>query len=237
MRLTQRRLISQLERIYPLPRQVWPLLAESVTLGSNRRNTIVLQDTYVSRYHARLRPVDGTWLIEDLDSANGTQVNRERLSGRRQLQSDDRISLGKTWFRFLQEPVTGPPMPQHLGLLTAKEFEELIAELLAAEGFTNISVTGRAGDGGVDIAARCQRPFIQGCYIVQCKKYYYRRVSPKEVKEFRGSIADRQATKGAFVTTGSFSRGARKFAQDTGIAAIDGTEVVALLSQHRLWPF
>jgi HJR/Mrr/RecB family endonuclease len=181
--------------------------------------------------------VNGTWQIEDLESTNGTQVNRELIKNPRELRNSDRITIGETWFRFSQEQVMGPPMPHHLGLLTPKEFEELMAVLLEAEGFTDVMVTGQSGDGGIDITAHCDRPFIQGRYVVQCKRYDARkRVPPSDVRAFHGVIAANPAVRGVFVTTSSFTKGARKFAENVGMPCIDGTQLVTLLVRHSLWP-
>jgi hypothetical protein len=206
-------------------------------MGTHRRNRIVVRDRYVSRYHARMRLMNGIWQIEDLESANGTQLNREPITSPGQLRDGDRFKLGETWFRFTQEPITGPPMPYHLGLLTPREFEELIASLLQAEGFKTVKVIGRSGDGGIDVRADSDRPFVQGTYIVQCKRYDVRkRVPPSEVRAFHGVIAATPAAKGTFVTTSTFTKGARKFAEDVGMACIDGTQLVTLLIRHGLWP-
>jgi hypothetical protein len=238
MRLTDRRL-AQLKKIYPASIESWPLVPGSLTtIGSNRRNRVVVRDPYASRYHAQIRMVNGAWQIEDLGSANGTQVNMESIRGTRTISDSDRITLGRTWFRFSEEPVAGPPMPHHLGLLTPQEFEVLMAGLLAAEGFSDVLVTGQSGDGGVDITARCSRPFMRGRCVVQCKRYdTRRRVPPSDVRAFHGVIAARPAVRGVFVTASSFTRGAKAFAESVGMDCIGGVELVTLLVGHNLWPF
>lgn len=58
----------------------------------------------VSRRHAAVRPLtDGGWEICDLNSANGTYINRERLQGCQSLQAGDRIQLGKNGPEFIFE--------------------------------------------------------------------------------------------------------------------------------------
>lgn len=55
----------------------------------------------VSRRHAAVRVVDvGKWEICDLNSANGTYINGDRLQGCRKLQAGDRIQLGKNGPEF-----------------------------------------------------------------------------------------------------------------------------------------
>ncbi|MEM7554476.1 MAG: PrsW family glutamic-type intramembrane protease [Cyanobacteria bacterium P01_A01_bin.84] len=54
----------------------------------------------VSRRHAVIRPLlnsadtENTWVICDLDSANGTYINEKRIDGCQRLRSGDRITLG-----------------------------------------------------------------------------------------------------------------------------------------------
>ena len=47
-----------------------------ITIGKSPDNDCVIDDSQVSRHHARLtRDADGYWLLEDLNSLNGTFVN------------------------------------------------------------------------------------------------------------------------------------------------------------------
>jgi hypothetical protein len=64
-----------------------------LVIGRDQGCDVVLADESVSREHARLLFRDGAWIIQDLDSTNGTLVNRERV-GRCQLQPGDRLQLG-----------------------------------------------------------------------------------------------------------------------------------------------
>ena len=66
-----------------------------LTLG--RENTdVVVEDPEVSRQHATLRWSAGRLELSDLQSANGTYVNGERVAGVRELQSGDAIKIGST---------------------------------------------------------------------------------------------------------------------------------------------
>jgi hypothetical protein len=65
----------------------------NLVIGRDAACDVVLADESVSRHHARLVFRDGTWIIQDLNSKNGTIVNRERV-GRCQLQPGDRLQLG-----------------------------------------------------------------------------------------------------------------------------------------------
>ncbi len=71
----------------------------NVTIGRSAENDIVIEDTSVSGNHARLKPADGGWVIEDLSSTNGVYVNGSKVK-RNQLKDGDRVRLGKAELRF-----------------------------------------------------------------------------------------------------------------------------------------
>jgi len=61
------------------------------------------QDAKVSRRHARIRRSNGSYVIEDLGSTNGTYVNRGRrlIPGNAEMLKDgDEVIVGKTFLRF-----------------------------------------------------------------------------------------------------------------------------------------
>ena len=69
-------------------------------IGRGEGNNIRLLDASVSRYHALIRRVDGSYLISDLGSANGTFVDGERVHVPRVLASGERIRLANVEFAF-----------------------------------------------------------------------------------------------------------------------------------------
>lgn len=88
-----------------------------VLIGRDPRCQIVLDSSQysgVSRQHAKLCPVPqmpSSWQVCDLNSANGTYVNGQRIQGCRTLQAGDRIMLGQSGPEFIFElsPATIPP--------------------------------------------------------------------------------------------------------------------------------
>jgi pSer/pThr/pTyr-binding forkhead associated (FHA) protein len=53
--------------------------AEKISLGRGLDCDVVLKSTHVSRHHVLLVFVSGRWMARDLDSSNGTYLNRHRL--------------------------------------------------------------------------------------------------------------------------------------------------------------
>jgi len=72
------------------------LLDESVTVGRLEENQIQLPDASVSSRHAVLMLVEGGYVLRDLGSTNGTEVNGVRLQvgEDRGLAHGDRLVLG-----------------------------------------------------------------------------------------------------------------------------------------------
>jgi hypothetical protein len=71
-------------------------LEEALQVGRAEACQVRLGDTYISQFHARLFPRDGTWYIEDLGSTNGTYLNQRKLTGPSEVHAGDVVRLGKT---------------------------------------------------------------------------------------------------------------------------------------------
>jgi restriction system protein len=104
--------------------------------------------------------------------------------------------------------------------LSPAGFERLCQRLLRESGFTQVSVTGRSGDGGIDgIGILEVNPFVSFRVLFQCKKYSGS-VGASHVRDFRGSMLGR-ADKGIIITTGSFTQDAQKEALRDGAPPLE----------------
>ena len=79
-------------------------VADGTVLGRDTEADVVLQDPSgkLSRRHARISLSDGTAVIEDLGSTNGTYLNDEPLNGPQPLHAGDRIRIGDSEFSYVQ---------------------------------------------------------------------------------------------------------------------------------------
>ncbi|HZJ02126.1 MAG TPA: FHA domain-containing protein [Thermoleophilia bacterium] len=74
---------------------------ELLTIGRDPENHLFLDDVSVSRHHARVIRDAVGYVIEDLNSLNGTYVNRKRLE-RHHLSDSDELQIGKFKLGFLE---------------------------------------------------------------------------------------------------------------------------------------
>jgi restriction system protein len=117
--------------------------------------------------------------------------------------------------------------------LTPAAFERLVQRMLRESGFTQVEVTGRSGDGGIDGRGIARIHGLMSFHVLfQCKRYKGS-VGAEEIRNFRGAMTGR-ADKGLFVTTGTFSPAAVKEATRDGappIDLLDGTEFAEKLKE------
>src|SRR4051794_28779775 len=93
---------------------VFALAHKSMIIGRDASSDILLDiESPASRRHASLQPLDGSWLIEDLDSVNGTRLNGTRVK-QTTLRHGDEISIGNSVFVF-EEGDAGPGVTSPAG--------------------------------------------------------------------------------------------------------------------------
>ncbi|NLE74281.1 MAG: FHA domain-containing protein [Actinobacteria bacterium] len=78
---------------------------ELLTIGRNPDNDLFLDDITVSRHHCRVVRDAYGYTIEDLNSLNGTYVNRRRVE-RQHLHDGDEVQIGKFKLGFFEPEVS-----------------------------------------------------------------------------------------------------------------------------------
>jgi hypothetical protein len=71
-----------------------------VSLGRSPDADIRLDDRYASGIHARVFNRGGTYIVEDMNSTNGTLLNSQELHGEAELVEGDAIRIGDTELRM-----------------------------------------------------------------------------------------------------------------------------------------
>jgi hypothetical protein len=67
-----------------------------ITIGRSPECTLVLDDDYASGRHARLSPTPSGWVVEDLDSTNGTYLGRDQVLQPRPVPARTPVRVGRT---------------------------------------------------------------------------------------------------------------------------------------------
>src|SRR5512133_1456317 len=73
----------------------YPLEKTDLLLGRDLSNDIVVNDPEVSRRHARLLLQEGSYVLEDLGSTNGTFIRGQRLGAPLVLRPGETITIGE----------------------------------------------------------------------------------------------------------------------------------------------
>ena len=81
----------------------YELTADETIIGRHPDCTIQLESNMVSRRHARVVKDDGSFLLEDLGSGNGTHLNGKRIEATSRLGNGDRLKFGPLLLRFEDE--------------------------------------------------------------------------------------------------------------------------------------
>ena len=122
-------------------------------------------------------------------------------------------------------------------------FEALVIKLLVAMGYGGSlneaagMVVGKSGDEGIDGIIKEDKLGLDNIYI-QAKRWN-NVVERPEVQKFVGALAGKGATKGIFITTSSFSRGAREFKPQNNIkiVLIDGNQLCEYMIDYNIGVF
>lgn len=115
-------------------------------------------------------------------------------------------------------------------------FERLAQRVLRECGFSQVEVTKKSGDGGIDGTGKLK---INGIFsfnvAFQCKRYKGV-VGASDIRDFRGSLTT-NIEKGLFITTGTFSKAAREEACSPGkqqIDIMDGEEFINKITEYEI---
>jgi len=115
-------------------------------------------------------------------------------------------------------------------------FERLAQRLLRECGFSDVVVTKRSGDGGIDGTGKLR---IQGIFsfnvAFQCKRYKGQ-VGAAAIRDFRGSLGT-NIEKGVLITTSAFTKAAKDEASSEGkrlIDLMDGEELINKLAEYGI---
>ncbi|WP_299416310.1 FHA domain-containing protein [Acaryochloris sp. IP29b_bin.148] len=73
---------------------------DTLTLGRDPLNDMTINHPSVSRFHAQIKKQDGSYIVLDLNSTNGTFLNGKQIAGHHPLRVGDTIRVGPTNLSF-----------------------------------------------------------------------------------------------------------------------------------------
>lgn len=95
-------------------------------------------------------------------------------------------------------------------------------------------VTGKSGDEGIDCVIPQDRLELDMVYV-QAKRHE-NAVGPGDIDKFVGSLMRKKATKGVFITSGTFTDGAERAGKEAAVKLrlIDGDELAELMIDYNV---
>ena len=74
-------------------------ISESIVVGRSAQADIVIGSGYVSEFHAKFSLKGQNLFVEDMNSKNGTLLNRKPIQGPISLKNNDTVSMGNVTIR------------------------------------------------------------------------------------------------------------------------------------------
>ena len=184
----------------------------TATIGRLPDNSVVVDNPAVSSHHARIIREGGDFIVEDLNSTNGTFVNEKRVS-RHTLRSGDVLLVGKHHIVFDGRRGHESEAPTQTDLtleaidstmfLDTKRHRELIAKLQSGQGATNQSagasgslalgvlhvISGRADQDEYPLEARTSLIGRDKASAVRLKGWFKPKVAVAIARNREGYVA------------------------------------------------
>jgi restriction system protein len=169
----------------------------------------------------------GIWILGEKQTIKSKSSKVSNLK-EEEKEAEEEVDIAEKWKKATIEIITEKMSPA--------SFERLIQRFLREKGFSQVEITGKTGDGGVDGRGIAKINGILSFHIIfQCKRYKGK-VPSSDIRDFRGAMSGR-TDKGLFITTGSFTRDAIREANRDGAPAIDlidGEKLVEKLKELKL---
>lgn len=73
---------------------------DQLTIGRSADSGLVIRDDYTSTHHARLMLWDDVWMLQDLDSTNGSFVKGKKVGAPTPVPPNTPVSIGTTTFEL-----------------------------------------------------------------------------------------------------------------------------------------
>ena len=194
--------------------------------------------TYLKMYGAISNSARSVWAIEpafmsvDIAKLDPNEIDKTVKNNNRIVGQEESTSKGTHKTKTTNQAPEDPGIESEenrpwkkrlfevLKGMNEYAFERLSQRLLRECGFSQVKVTKKSGDGGIDGTAKLKINGILSFNVAfQCKRYSGT-VGAPEIRDFRGSLTT-DIEKGIFITTGTFTKAAIEEASVAGKQQID----------------
>ncbi len=76
------------------------LSGRQLTIGRAGDSDLIVDDEYTSTHHAKLVFINGEWLVQDLDSTNGTLLDGKKVATTTVVPLNTQVRVGQTSFEL-----------------------------------------------------------------------------------------------------------------------------------------
>ncbi len=166
---------------------------------------ILWRDQILSAVAQGIRPVATFWLVMCLLAAAGSAIRSFFIRRKFDQQTSINDIRKFSW----------------------QQFEIMVGEAFRRVGYRVIENGGGGADGGIDLVLdrEGQR------FLVQCKQWKVLKIGVKPIREFAGVMSAKGVRDGFFVTSGTYTTEARAFAEEAGIALVDGDSLERMVRE------
>jgi class 3 adenylate cyclase len=199
-----------------------------LTIGRSSTNNIVIEDVAASRQHVEVlfNPATNTVTLTDLNSTNGTFVNRQRIHGSCQLNHDDLVRIGQVVFHVSYS--TGSIKKQSDVAGTHRFTRELVLEALDEHSVLLYEILKRLNtvldvSTAVDVVTELLKRALGVDY---CEVVFRKELRELETSDLADPLA-KQALR---------SRSAEVSPTNMFVPIMSGDDVLGLIAMHKSRP-
>ncbi|MDG0973354.1 MAG: M48 family metalloprotease [Crocinitomicaceae bacterium] len=130
----------------------------SLSIGRSEKSDIVFEDKTVSRLHARITKIDDDlFLLEDLDSTNGTYVNGGRITTPTEVHISDKIEIGsqhlnwKVVLAYFERNEEVIPLPVAEPSVSVRKWMPFAILMLLVIGFSSLLLISKEKNEAITV--------------------------------------------------------------------------------------
>jgi uncharacterized protein YkwD len=147
------------------------LAGRTFVVGRSAECDVQITENRASRRHFQVEPTDRGWVVQDLDSSNGTAVNGYGIS-RVLLSNGDLIEVGGAAFRYETDggaPAPRTPKPPRKGASTGPAWVGALVVAVAAAVISDNLAADTAGSRGREVADAAAK-VAHTEYLIACRE-------------------------------------------------------------------